>query len=442
MKILLATPFYPPFGVGGGPVSAHNMATTLATLGHDVRVLTVGDAANWRELDGISIQTIKSPNVYWNFFEQHSTGQKLLWHVLENYNPAAYRLMTSALKDFHPALLMTISIENINVASWAAAKALGVPVLHVLHSGYLMCWKGTLQKGLKNCERQCLECRLSSFGKRRLSQVVDGVCGETNFIINRHIAAGYFQKALARAVPSSIDQIHAKKARKLPRNRPLRVGFLGVHIPYKGLDTLAQAAHFLSAADQAQDLERIGDEDVAFSDNNALNTERREHFRGSNFVEKALNRAFEFHIAGEGKGDYAEQIRGRFPPENTTFHGWVDAAAFLPSIDILVVPSIGNEPFARVCIEAFSHAIPVLGARSGGIPENITPGVNGDLFGRGDAKALAACLKAVSRDPDLYERWSQGALTSAKSYCQEPIAERLNDLLHAILRAQKPPTHA
>lgn len=410
MKVLLATPFYPPFGVGGGPVSAHNMATTLATLGHELRVLTVGDEAGMRELDGIPVHTVKSPNIYWNFFEPHSTREKLLWHALENYNPAAKRMMTKALIDFQPALLLTISIENINVASWAAAKALNIPILHLVHSGYLMCWKGTMRKGDNNCAQQCTECRLSSFGKRRLSQLVDAVSGETNFIIDRHVSAGYFRKARTEAIPSSIDRVHANGPRQLPNDRPFRVGFLGVHIPYKGLDTLAKAAHLIKERGR----------DPAPSQGASI----------------------EFHIAGEGDSAYARDIRSRFPPENTIFHGWVDAAAFLPTIDVLVVPSIGNEPFGRVCVEAFSHALPVLGSRTGGIPETVTPGLNGDLFDRGDAKALAHKLCALASDRDLYAHWSKGALKSAAAYCDDQIGPRLQALVESVIARPNKPQNA
>uniref|UniRef100_UPI0038F7DEA6 hypothetical protein n=1 Tax=Streptomyces niveiscabiei TaxID=164115 RepID=UPI0038F7DEA6 len=62
-----------------------------------------------------------------------------------------------------------------------------------------------------------------------------------------------------------------------PADRPLRIGFIGVHDPVKGLDTLAATAH------------RLAGEPI------------------------------EFLIAGTGHGDYAKALPGRFPDGNTRF---------------------------------------------------------------------------------------------------------------------------
>ena len=37
----------------------------------------------------------------------------------------------------------------------------------------------------------------------------------------------------------------------------------------------------------------------------------------------------------------------------------------------MIIPSLWNEPFGRVVIEAYSHNKPVIGANRGGIPEII-----------------------------------------------------------------------
>ena len=74
--------------------------------------------------------------------------------------------------------------------------------------------------------------------------------------------------------------------------------------------------------------------------------------------------------------------------------GFVDAdakAAFLESLDCLVVPSEWREPGALVVSEAKAELLPVIGARIGGIPEVVPPSCAELLFAPGDAADLRPC---------------------------------------------------
>lgn len=65
--------------------------------------------------------------------------------------------------------------------------------------------------------------------------------------------------------------------------------------------------------------------------------------------------------------------------------------------DAVIVPSISDEQ-PRIIFDAFSQAVPVIGADTGGISEIVRSCENGVLFARGDAAALSAVLETVSRD--------------------------------------------
>jgi glycosyltransferase involved in cell wall biosynthesis len=180
----------------------------------------------------------------------------------------------------------------------------------------------------------------------------------------------------------------------------MRVGFLGVHTRFKGLDVLGRAA------------ERLGD------------------------------CALEFHVAGTGTADDEKALRARFPQDRTRFWGWADPQAFFPEVDVLVFPSIGREAFGRVAVEAFAHAVPVIGSDLGGIAETVEPGHNGLLFAPGDADALADNLRRLSAAPDLYEQLSLGALESAQSYLRPRIAALYTAFLEDTLRRHARPAPA
>ena len=44
----------------------------------------------------------------------------------------------------------------------------------------------------------------------------------------------------------------------------------------------------------------------------------------------------------------------------------------LKKCDVLIVPSIWDEPFGRVILEAYKYGMPVIGSQYGGIPEVIS----------------------------------------------------------------------
>lgn len=77
-----------------------------------------------------------------------------------------------------------------------------------------------------------------------------------------------------------------------------------------------------------------------------------------------------------------------------------DAAALMPDLDILVVPSL-SEGTPLVILEAMSAGIPVVASAVGGIPEQIRHGREGLLVPVGDAGALADAVLLLLQRPGL-----------------------------------------
>lgn len=394
-RILMACAAFPPFIDGGGPISAMMVAKLLIARGHEVEVVNVSGEDKHEIFDGVPVRRLKSPNVDWNYRLPRPAWRKALWHALENFNPRAFFVMRREMKRFRPEIVLTDSIENVNVATWAAAKSLGLPTVHILRSAFLLCWKASMRKGGGNCGRACGSCQATSYGKKLTSRFVDAVVGETGFIVGRHLEHGYFPNAKPHIVPGAITEIVAPGPRAAPEGRPVRFGFIGVLDPVKGLDTLAAAARRL-APGQA-----------------------------------------EFLIAGTGFGDYAETLPAKFPAD-ARFLGWTKPADFFPEIDVLVVPSLFQEPFGRVAIEAFAHGVPVIAARSGGLPETIEPGFNGDVFKPGDDVELAEKLASLAAQPQRIARLSAGALASGAKYLTPRIAAGFDAVFASIEPAPRP----
>ncbi|MCV0426940.1 MAG: glycosyltransferase, partial [Roseibium sp.] len=219
MRILMPCAAFPPFIDGGGPISALQIAHMLKKEGHDIRILHVSDEEKIEEFEGIPVKRMPSLNIYWNYYEPRSKLQKITWHLLENGNPRAFFAMRKEMQEFQPDVVHTVSIENINVATWAAAKSLGIPVAHTIHSAFLMTWKGVMQKAGKPLDRQTFPDRMTSIGKRFFSRFVDLVIGESNDVVQRHLKEGYFKNAISRCIPGAIPDEIADHPRLYPADR-------------------------------------------------------------------------------------------------------------------------------------------------------------------------------------------------------------------------------
>lgn len=119
-------------------------------------------------------------------------------------------------------------------------------------------------------------------------------------------------------------------------------------------------------------------------------------------------------IAGDGpERDRLERLaREQGLEDRVTFHGWIDdaqRARLLASARTLVLPSLWDEPFGIVGLEALAAGVPVVASDVGGIPSWLADGEAGLLVPRGDSHALAEALAAVLRDDDLHGRFAEAA---------------------------------
>ena len=93
------------------------------------------------------------------------------------------------------------------------------------------------------------------------------------------------------------------------------------------------------------------------------------------------NTNYILQIGGDGEQDYVERLKMKYSSKKVQFLGKVNSEEFLKKIRLLVVPSLWEEPFGRVIIEAHACACPVLVSNRGGMPELIN-NHNGRVFCR------------------------------------------------------------
>ena len=123
-----------------------------------------------------------------------------------------------------------------------------------------------------------------------------------------------------------------------------------------------------------------------------------------------------FAVLGDdlkGKGALRVEMERRVAAlglsENVHFLGFrPDAPALLPAFDVITVPS-HIEPLGNATLEAMAAGIPVVGARTGGIPEMVVHQQTGLLVAPHAAPELAAALAELVRDPERRQAFGVAA---------------------------------
>jgi glycosyltransferase involved in cell wall biosynthesis len=88
---------------------------------------------------------------------------------------------------------------------------------------------------------------------------------------------------------------------------------------------------------------------------------------------------------------------------------WDDIGPILAAADVVVVPSVFQDPLPQAAIEAAAAGVPVVATDRGGLPEIILDGRTGRIVEAGDHVALAAALRDLADDPGLARRLGRAA---------------------------------
>jgi len=339
VKILIANTLYHPDSVGGAEVSTRILAEGLSAAGNEVCVVCATGTGVDRlsELNGVKIYHLRSVNLYWPHQpKKHSRVAKLMWHAIDVHNVMMARKLRNIIAREKPDIINTSNLSCLSIDIWRIARKAGVPIVHTARDYYLMCPTSTMFSHAKTCTRQCGMCALYAGPKKAASARVDVAIGVSRFVLQKHLDSGYFPQATRTAVISNCYVPFKDSAAPTERSRrygggAVRLGLLGRVSPEKGLEILLD--------------QLLADDTLDWT----------------------------LAIGGKGDAAYMESLQTKYRDPRVEFLGHVKAGDFLSSIDILVVPSIWNEPFGRVTVEAYSHGVPVVGANTGGIPEVIEP---------------------------------------------------------------------
>lgn len=108
-------------------------------------------------------------------------------------------------------------------------------------------------------------------------------------------------------------------------------------------------------------------------------------------------------IAGDGpaRGELERRARDLGLDARVRFAGWQPGPVLeqlYAACDLVAFPSVWDEPFGLVGLEAMAHGKPVAAFDVGGVPDLVVTGETGALVPPGDAEALARALDFLFED--------------------------------------------
>jgi len=365
VRVLQVTNFYPPYWVGGYELIASWVTQGLRERGHAVEVLT-GRGPAFARLGGIrgeldlGLDGLVEAYFGSGLVARDGLAEGLRRHVFSPRNFAACR---RAIDEFRPDLVSFWNPAFVTFSPLLAARQLAVPALVHLSD--------TAANPFRNPHAPRFPRRLRGAGRAavdallRLSRpsryVVPSVFLRDRLVAGESLPAE--RTVVLRWPVEPVASGSPAGARGGGRGGS-RLLFVGTLIPEKGPDVLVAALR--EAACRCPDLTLT--------------------------------------FVGDGPAQFVARLRDAAQGLAVRFLGRQDRAGVMQAYrehDVLVFPSVWDEPFAVVPLEAMAMGLAVVASRAGGTPEAVVHEDTGLLVPPGDPAALASALVRLAREPAL-----------------------------------------
>jgi L-malate glycosyltransferase len=114
-----------------------------------------------------------------------------------------------------------------------------------------------------------------------------------------------------------------------------------------------------------------------------------------------------------------------------------DAEHLIPLFDIFVLPS-RREGLGSSLLDAMAAGVPIVAARTGGVPELVEDDVSGLLFPPGDADALASHIGTLVEDESMRARLAAGGRERVGRFDISSIAEQTWQVYRTVRNEKSP----
>ena len=366
MKIHIFSDWWNPYFIGGAEKSAQLVAQRLISDGHQVQVFTLRNRSKYSDFAS-DIVTI--PNVAVRRSPYASYLIRLLDKIRIYLDFITPWFFSKKLLADNPDLVILHQVERIGSRGLKMlVKQKGkIPVIRVYHDFSDTCLFRTRFRNNQVCENTCGLCVFKQYKTMRISSSFEYVIANSVYTKEKLSGLGY--KADFEVGYPDIESSVAKHA---IAHQCRDIGYVGRIHPTKGLEQLIRAVSLIE-----RDLYIVGSGDAGYIQ-----------------TLESISREVGVTLKFMGSSQDPYQI----------LHGLVT---------LIAVPSLWEEPFGRVPLEAVSRGFKVVAAETGGLPESklfTTPPFN-SFAPRNPYSIVAAILKAEAEDFPIFDNSAFNSLT-------------------------------
>jgi glycosyltransferase involved in cell wall biosynthesis len=360
VRVLIVSNLYPPYWIGGYEQIAEWVATGLADRGHDVTVLTGRAQFSGRsevipELD-LDLPALLHDHASAGIAFGDSLATRVGRHVFSRANLDACHRAIARVK---PDLVSLWNAAFVTFSPLVAARRAGVPaVVHfsdVAANPFRNPRRPSFSEWLVPAARAGVDLLLRWSRPRRF--IVPSTFLRDKLVARESLPAERLD-VLSWPVEPHADRL----APPAPRAEARRLLYVGALVPEKGPQVLIEAF-------------------------------RRAHAECSGLT---------LTIIGEGPQAGVRALRQAAADLPVRFLGRQERTAVIEAYrthEVLVFPSVWDEPFAVVPLEAMAMGLCVIATRAGATPEAVVHDKTGVLVDAGDAAMLASAVRQLHSDP-------------------------------------------
>ncbi len=384
-RVLVVTNLLPPQEMGGYGRTMWEFSRELSARGHAVQVLTA-------DLPRLVRQPTPEHAVFetrvrrcLNLFGDWKDGAVVVEPDAGKRNGIVrenHRLIMAAAAEFGPDVVMVGNLDFVGHHFVQELLDRGVPVLHRL---------GNALPGFEP----------ASAPKSPLYRLA----GCSAWVNENLRAKGYpFTRYAVLAPGSPLEDYYRVFP---PQRTKLRIAFAGLLMPYKGAHVLIEALGHLTKSGVP----------------------------------------FECTLAGDSTSpEYLERLKtyairqGFF--DSLSFPGFLaktELAALYARSNVLVFPSVFEEPFGKTQIEAMAAGLLVISSGNGGATDIVCDGETGRFFRNNDSADLAEKLAEAHRDPEAAGQIALAGQEFSFRFTTAASVDRLEEILAELIDAAKSP---
>ena len=400
MKILILNTWYYPNMQGGAEFSVKILAETLANKGHIVGVFCIDSINGFESSIVNSVHVFRSSgnkyNLYRAYFEKRSITEKLYDKYHEIWNISIKKDLNYVLESFKPDIIHCNCMSGISLTAFKLIHKKNIPVVLTLRN-YFYLWP--FEKEPNDKHLLFILKKIYILFCRYYTKEIQAVTAPSQFVLNKYSKNKLFLHSnIKECIPNCIipidknemvDIFDSKKNRKDKTVHFLYAGWL---TEPKGIRVLIKA--FLKLEDENVDLTICG----------AGNLENE--------------------VIEATKKDVRIKYLGKLSQKELYIQ--------YKKADVLIVPSLWEEPFGRVIIEGNEYGLPVIASNRGGIPEIIKHTKGGILYDGDNIDELIIAIKKMSKRETI-SQYFYSILENIDYYSNSYQADMFIDLYNRTL---------